>query len=284
MHQITGKTRLLGVIGDPVEHSRSPAMHNAAIATLGLDYLYLPFPVKADQLAEAVAGFEAIDLVGFNVTIPHKQAIMSFLAEISPLARTIGAVNTVWRTADKNWQGTNTDVVGFISPLQSLQRDWQQVRPTILGYGGAARAVAVGCAQLGCPEIAVIGRNEEKLTRFVASWQQSDLAGRVKAYSWDKLAELVSQSDLLVNTTPIGMWPHIDASPIEKTMQLKPTAIAYDLIYTPSPTRFLQQAQNQGAIALDGAEMLVQQGAAALQIWLDREVPVDVMRQAMLPG
>lgn len=282
MQQITGTTKLLGVIGDPVEHSLSPVMHNAAIAHLELDYVYLPFPVQSKNLSQAIAGFEAIGLVGFNATIPHKQTLIALLAEISPVARTVGAVNTVWYTK-AGWQGTNTDVEGFMAPLKRLNRDWQQINPVILGNGGAARAVVVGCAQLGCRQIRVAGRSWEKLNQFQTSWQDKQLPAALSVHSWEEISDLVADTELLINTTPIGMSPHAERSPIDSAVleRLKPGAIAYDLIYTPSPTRFLRQAQNQGATIFDGLEMLIHQGAAALQLWLQRPVPVEVMRQAI---
>jgi shikimate dehydrogenase len=165
MPLITGKTKLLGVIGDPVEHSLSPVMHNAALTQMSLDYIYLPLPVRTADLGVAIAGFAAIGLVGFSVTIPHKQAIISLLSEVSAEAKVVGAVNTVWRT-ETGWSGTNTDVEGFIAPLQALHRDWSQIEPVILGNGGAARAVVVGCSQLGCCEIHVVGRDVQKLSQF----------------------------------------------------------------------------------------------------------------------
>lgn len=279
---IKGTTKLLGVIGDPVEHSLSPVMHNAAIAHLNLDYIYLPFPIKAADLSAAVAGFAAIGLVGFNITIPHKQAIIPLLTEISPTAEMVGAVNTVWRTKT-GWSGTNTDVEGFIAPLKTLPRDWSQVTPVILGNGGASRAVVVGCSQLGCPEIKVVGRNWDKLRQFKQSWQNSPLQSEVKIHRREELEALVSQTELLINTTPVGMYPQVEKSLLsaELMAKLSPDAIAYDLIYTPSPTKFLQLAQKTGATAIDGLEMLVQQGAAALQIWLQQPVPVEVMRQSL---
>ncbi|MGK7877847.1 MAG: shikimate dehydrogenase [Xenococcaceae cyanobacterium] len=279
---ITGKTKILGVIGDPVEHSLSPVMHNAVIAHLDLDYVYLPLPVKREDLGKAIAGFEAIGLVGFNVTIPHKQAILPMLSEVSPVAQMVGATNTIWRT-EGGWSGTNTDVEGFLAPLKTKSRSWSQIAPVILGNGGAARAVVAGCAQLGCPEIHVIGRNQQKLEQFQQSWHNSHLQGALKVHSWSELPLLVSQTELLVNATPIGMYPNIEQCPLDAALmeKLQPGAIAYDLIYTPNPTQFLKQAQKQGAIAIDGLEMLVQQGAAALQIWLQQPVPVDVMRVAL---
>ncbi|NJK99462.1 MAG: shikimate dehydrogenase [Spirulinaceae cyanobacterium SM2_1_0] len=285
MQIITGTTQLLGVIGDPVQHSRSPLMHNAAIAQLGVDFVYLPLPVKANDLATALLGFVAIGLRGFNITIPHKQAILPFLQEISPVAAAIGAVNTVWRTAD-GWAGTNTDAVGFIAPLRELERDWSTVPVLILGCGGAARAVVAGCAELGCPKIAVAGRDPAKLAAFAASWQDSPWSPTLQIIPWSDLATVLPATQLLVNATPLGMAPQVEQSPLTVTaLQKLPTsAIAYDLIYTPRPTQFLKLAQQQGFVTIDGSEMLVQQGAAALQIWLDQAVPVAVMRAALLTG
>ena len=315
---ITGKTKLLGVIGHPVEHSLSPVMHNAAIATLGLDYVYLPLPVKPEDLQVALAGFAAIGIVGFNATIPHKQAIIPLLSNVSPIAQAVGAVNTVWRT-ETGWSGTNTDVEGFLAPLIDLSprppllteergrnnfssslleeergrnnfsssiesQNWSDKVAVILGYGGAARAVVAGCTQLGIGKIKVIGRNQQKLTDFIASWDKSELSVSSSAHNWEELPGLISQADLLVNTTPVGMYPRVNESPVsvEEMANLRSGAIAYDLIYTPNPTLFLQLAKQRGAIAIDGLEMLVQQGAAALKIWLQQsQVPVEVMRQSL---
>lgn len=283
-NKITGKTKLLGVIGHPVEHSLSPVMHNAAIAQLGLDYIYLPFPIEPQNLEVAIAGFAAVGVVGFNVTIPHKQAIIPLLSEITPLAQTIGAVNTVSRQNNK-WVGTNTDIEGFIAPLQTTyKQDWSQKVAVILGNGGAARAVVAGCIQLGFAQIHVVGRNMQRLQEFRNSWSNSSLADKFQVHQWEELPKLIPQANLLVNTTPIGMYPKVDESPlsVEEIANLPTGAIAYDLIYIPKPTQFLQQAEKQGAIAIDGLEMLVQQGVAALKIWLQQEtLPVEVMRQAL---
>ena len=279
---ITGSTRLLGVMGHPVEHSLSPIMHNAAIAHLGADFVYIPLPVAPDNLPKAIAGLEALGVRGFNLTIPHKQAIMPMLAEVSELAQAIGAVNTVWWTP-QGWSGTNTDVAGFLAPLEALGRDWRSTTAVVLGNGGAARAVVAGCGQLGCQTTYVVGRSADKLAQFQQSWQGSPLAGNLQVRPWEQLADCLAEADLIVNTTPIGMTPHPDASPLDAALaaQIRPGAIAYDLIYTPSPTRFLQQAEAQGAIAIDGLEMLICQGAAGLEIWLEQPVPVAVMRQAL---
>ncbi|HTL87837.1 MAG TPA: shikimate dehydrogenase [Leptolyngbya sp.] len=283
MNRITGKTKLLGVIGDPIEHSLSPIMHNAAIEQMQLDLIYLPFRIQPSDLEAAIAGLSAIDLQGFSVTIPHKQAIMPLLSEITEVATTIGAVNTVWRS-DQGWKGTNTDIVGFVAPLKTrmrsaVQASWNSSIAVILGNGGAARAVVAGCAELGFAEIHVVGRNAAKLQEFARSWALDSLS----VHPWDQLSTVLPRADLIVNTTPIGMSPNVDQSPLtdQQANQIKSGAIAYDLIYVPNPTRFLQQAQQQGAETIDGSEMLVQQGAAALEIWTRKPVPDAVMRDAL---
>jgi shikimate dehydrogenase len=288
---ITGKTKLLGVIGYPVEHSLSPLMHNAAIQAINdqqpqqnlIDYIYLPFSIKPEDLNTAIAGFSAIGVQGFNITIPHKQTIIPLLSEVSDIAQAVGAVNTVYKT-NKGWAGTNTDVTGFLAPLQTYNWDWHQKVALILGNGGASRAVVAGCAQLGFAEIHVIGRSMEKLAAFQQSWLNSPLPINLVVHKWEELSSLISQVDLLVNTTPIGMYPKIQESPVDENMfdKLSSAAIVYDLIYVPRPTKFLRQAQVRGAIAIDGLEMLVQQGAAALELWLQQFVPVDVMRYSLL--
>jgi shikimate dehydrogenase len=280
--KITGSTKLLGVIGHPVTHSLSPLMHNAAIAALGLDYVYVALPIAPERLGEGLAGLAAIGVVGFNITIPHKQTVMTYLAEVSDLARAIGAVNTVWQTPN-GWHGTNTDVAGFIAPLQAMGRDWAEASVVCLGNGGAARAVVAGAHQLGCRSIQVFGRSPEKLAQFQHSWQSSPIGDKLSVHALGDLASAIATADLIVNTTPIGMQPNVDASPLSpaETLAIRSGTIVYDLIYVPRPTQLLQQAQSQGAIVVDGLEMLVQQGAAALQIWTEADIPIDIMRQTL---
>lgn len=280
---ITGKTSLLGVIGYPISHSLSPVMHNAAIDYLGLNYVYVPLPIKPDHLATAVAGLAAIGLRGFNVTIPHKQAIMPLLTAVSPLAQAVGAVNTVWWT-DTGWHGTNTDVAGFLSPLRSQEQDWTTMDALILGNGGAARAVVAGCGELGCSRIHIVGRDPQKLQAFVDSWAATPIADRLSIHPWETLPGLLPTAGLVVNTTPVGMAPQVDASPLDALAldALRPGTIVYDLIYTPRPTLLLRQAADRGAIVLDGLDMLVCQGAAALEIWIQQPAPLEIMGQALL--
>lgn len=289
MFEITGATKLLGVMGYPIEHSLSPVMHNAALQALAtqhsqafLEYVYIPWPVTADALPAVVSSLRELGCCGFNITIPHKQTIMPLLAETTAIAKAVGAVNTVWPTAS-GWAGTNTDVQGFLSPLQAMERDWSTLTPCILGCGGAARAVIAGCSQLGCDQVHIVGRQISKLEQLQATCAAT-LSLDIKIHLWEDLAGLLPSSALLINTTPVGMSPHTQVSPLSAVEidRLPMDAIVYDLIYNPNPTLLLKLTQASGRLAITGVEMLVQQGAAALSLWLGQPAPVDVMRQALL--
>ena len=279
---LNGATQVWGIIGYPIEHSLSPPMQNAALAELGINGVYVPFAVEPAALESAIAGLWSLGVQGFNVTIPHKQAVMSQLATVTEIGQAVGAVNTLWRT-DQGWAGTNTDVTGFIAPLKSGDRPWADARVVILGNGGAAWAVVAGCITLGCQDIWVIGRSDDKLEAFVQSWQNSPLQPTLQTGLNLDLDALLPETMLLVNTTPVGMHPEISMSPVTATQlsQRPASAITYDLIDTPRPTQFLQLAAQRGLQTIDGVEMLVQQGAAALEIWTQQTPPIDTMRQTL---
>ncbi len=275
--RISGSTQLLGLIGDPVAHSLSPAMHNAALAAMGEDYCYVPFPVAAERLAVAVAGLAAIGVRGFNVTIPHKQAILPLLSQVEARAAKVGAVNTVYALPEGGWGGTNTDIDGFVQPLLGLEKG---IPTLILGSGGAARAAIQGCLELGLGPVRVVGRSPEKLRALQQTWPQ------VETLSWAELDRHLPKTSLVVNTTPVGM--HKPGSPAElsplsrEQLRLLPAgAVVYDLIYVPDPTPLLRMAAELGHTPISGLEMLIHQGAKALSLWLGgKPVPVEVMRQA----
>ena len=281
---INGATQLLGLIGDPVAHSLSPAMHNAALARMGVNAVYLPFPVKTEGVGTALVGLAAIGVKGINVTIPHKQTVLPFLTEITDTARQVGAVNTLYPIQQGGWGGTNTDVSGFLHPLRQLERPWSQSTALILGSGGAGRAAIQGCFELGFQQVIAIGRSPERLLSLTTTWPQ------LKTATWQELTHWLPQTLLVVNATPLGMLSEANPDAVLQTplsepqlAQLPATAIAYDLVYIPKPTTFLKLAAARGLVAIDGLEMLVQQGAIALSLWLgERDVPVDAMRDAAL--
>ena len=280
---ILGTTKILGVMGFPVSHSLSPVMHNAAIAAMGLDYVYVPLSIPVQNLPAAIAGIKAIESVqGFNLTIPHKVEVIPLLDEVIPIALAVGAVNTVKCVGDR-LVGTNTDVAGFLEPLKQLQCDWKNMPAIILGGGGAAKAVVAACLELGCPMIHVVGRDPKKLKKFHGTMTSQLRDYNLRVHPWSSIPHLLEVVGIVINATPIGMGSDPHTPITEAEMALLPShAIAYDLIYTPRPTKFLQMASARGLKAIDGLEMLIHQGAIALEFWLDQPVPIDVMRQALI--
>jgi shikimate dehydrogenase len=270
-------------MGFPVSHSLSPVMHNAAIAAMGLDYVYVPFPIPVADLPAAIAGLKAIQSVqGFNLTIPHKVEVIPLLDQVMPIALSVGAVNTVKRVGDR-WVGTNTDVAGFLEPLKQLKCDWKTMPAVILGSGGAAKAVVAACLELGCPIIHVVGRDPKKIKKFHGTMTSQLHDFNLRVHPWTSIPHLLEIAGIIINATPIGMAsdPNTPISEVEMAL-LPDSAIAYDLIYTPRPTKFLQIAAARGLKAIDGLEMLINQGAIALEFWLDRPVPIEIMRQALI--
>jgi shikimate dehydrogenase len=280
---ILGTTKILGVMGFPVSHSLSPVMHNAAIASMGFDYVYVPFPIPVEDLPAAIAGLKAIQSVqGFNLTIPHKVEVIPLLDEVLPIAKAVGAVNTVKRVGDR-WVGTNTDVAGFLSPLKQLNCDWGNSPAVILGSGGAAKAVVAACLELGCPVIHVVGRDSKKMKKFHGAMTSQLHDYNLRVHPWTSIPHLLEVAGIVINATPIGMASDPNTPISEAEMDLLPDqAIVYDLIYTPRPTKFLQIAAARGLKAIDGLEMLINQGAIGLEFWLDQPVPIEIMRQALI--
>jgi shikimate dehydrogenase len=288
---IDGHTALLGVLGDPVRHSLSPALHNAALRELGLNWVYLALPAPPEQLPAVVQGLEAMGCRGLSVTIPHKHSVAALAAELSPLAQRLGAVNTLVPRPQGGWFGTNTDVEGFLAPLRQAEHSWAGQRAVVLGCGGSARAVVAALVELGLGSIQVAGRRAESREAFVAACRP--WAPQLQGLAWDgtaALAAALAGADLVVNTTPVGMASATDPaaagrSPLSpaELEALPAGAWVYDLIYTPRPTALLQAAAARGCPTLDGLEMLVQQGAAALRLWSGQEaMPLEAMRTAVV--
>ncbi|MDA7432810.1 shikimate dehydrogenase [Synechococcus sp. AH-601-N23] len=281
---INGDTGLVGLLGNPVRHSLSPAMHNAALQALQLNWSYLALPCTSQNLQEVLQGLRAVNCRGLNVTIPHKQDVATLCQELSPLAKRLGAVNTLIPIDSGGWHGTNTDVEGFLTPLGE-ESSWNNRHGVILGCGGSARAVAAGLQRLRLASITVIGRRPEVLDEFIADLHHNDAPLTPCLHSSPILASLIEQADLVVNTTPVGMAQHGDAQafPLGEAVwsHLQESAVLYDLVYTPRPTAWLRWGQSRGQQCIDGLDMLVQQGAASLRLWSDRnDVPVETMRRA----
>lgn len=278
---ISGHTTLVGVIGWPVKHSLSPPMHNAAFAELGLEWAYVPLPVYPDHVAEAVRGLRALGFAGANVTVPHKQAVLAHLDDVSRAAQVIGAVNTIV-VRDGSLYGDNTDASGFITSLREVDFDPAGTYCALLGAGGAARAVAHGLADAGALQVCVYNRTFSRardLCRDMAKFY-SDV--RFEPAPLGELTAIGDETDLVVNATSLGMWPDTETSPWPGEVPVPGHLTVCDVVYTPQDTLFLTQARAVGAETVNGLGMLVHQGAAAFEMWTGRPAPVETMRQACL--
>ncbi|MBF0182487.1 MAG: shikimate dehydrogenase [Magnetococcales bacterium] len=265
---IDGKTRLLGVIGDPVRHSLSPAMHNLACAELGLNYCYLPMHVAPENLRKAVEGMRAIGMVGFNATIPHKEALVPMMDELDPVAAMIGAVNTVAIAPDGRLRGYNTDVYGFTTALRAAcDLSLADAAVVVLGAGGAARGVVAGLREMGVGRIVVVNRTESRAVALAESGQ-----GAVEAASWSALPGVLEGCRLLVNTTSLGL-SGVGAGALDLA-PLPDGAFVYDIVYSPPETPLMVAARARGLRAENGLGMLIHQGARAFEIWTGRQMPV----------
>lgn len=276
---IKGTTKNLGVMGWPIAHSLSPVLQNAAIEEAGLDYVYISLPVPPEKLKEAVAGLRAMQFTGWNVTIPHKQAIMAELDAVDEDARIIGAVNTVVNR-DGHLTGYNTDCIGFMQPLAQQGFLPKGKEATILGAGGAARAVIWGLLRAKVKRITLGVRNPAKAARLA---EEFAAYGEIQVLHWEDsaFAEHLAVTDLLVNTTPLGMYPHVEGMPPVDWTKLKKDALVYDIIYTPERTRFLSEAQAHGHAIINGEGMLAGQGAAAFTLWTGVAPDIALMKRAL---
>lgn len=276
---ITGKTRNLGVMGWPIAHSLSPGMQQAAIAKAGADYSYIAMPVRPEQLAEAVTGLRVLQFRGWNVTIPHKQAIMALLDEIDADAQAIGAVNTVVND-EGSLKGYNTDVTGFLLPLREQGLELAGREAAVLGAGGAARAVLYGLLKSGVKTIHVGVRNPAKAQVLADSLAAY---GNIIVYDWNGEAfkAVLQGVSLLVNTTPLGMAPQVEAAPPVDWARVRQETFVYDIIYTPAETRFLAEARAHGCCTQNGERMLAGQGAEAFRLWTGKEADVGCMCEAL---
>lgn len=279
---ITGKTRVYGIFGYPVEHSASPLMQNAAFHARGLDCVYTPFPVSADRLGAAVAGCRAMGLAGLNITIPHKESVMEFLDEISSEAKLAAAVNTIVNH-DGRLTGYNTDGKGFLRSLEEEAGFRVQGKTVLLlGAGGASRGVAVQIALAGAKKVIIANRSQERATAIADLIEgHTEAAAGVTELTEKALAGVVPEADLIVNSTPLGMYPNTAEMPPLPVALVTDRHLVADLVYNPAHTALLQQAKAAGAATLGGLGMLLYQGAIAFELWTGEEAPVDVMRRAL---
>ena len=279
---ISGKTQILGVIGHPVEHTFSPVMHNAALQAMEMDCVYLAFHVHPDFLRQAIAAMRALKIRGLNVTVPYKQDVMEWIDEISAEARVIGAVNTIDNSGGR-LRGYNTDAFGVMESLRR-QGGLKEMPPQVvlLGAGGAARAILYGLLrQKEVEEILVLNRTVERAERLACDLDPGGERVRVGALEPGQ-QERIREAGLLINSTSVGMHPHVGVSPLEDCESLRAGMLVLDIVYNPLRTRLMEEAEAVGGKALNGLGMLVYQGARSFEIWTGEKPPVEEMMEAAL--
>ena len=278
--EINPKTQLCGLLGKPVEHSLSPAIHNAAFQTLNLNFVYLAFPVE--DLEGAIRGIRALgNLRGFSVTIPHKVAILPLLDGVEKTAKYIGSVNTVIKDRGK-LIGSNTDASGAIQALRQGGVALSGTRILMLGSGGAARAIAFGlCLEQQIEELTILGIDETERRTLAHDLRTKTQAKIVDGpLNPDTLRTALPEAQLLLHTTPIGMHPNIAASCVPKDL-LHPHLTVMDIVYNPLNTQLLKDAQAAGCRTIQGVEMFLHQAVGQFELWTGQSAPVDVMRNVL---
>ncbi len=280
-HPPTNTTKLFVLLGSPLGHSLSPPMHNLAFERLAMDCLYLPVEVSAKDLGAVFTELLKTNVYGFNITTPHKIAIKEYIDQIDPLASTIGAVNTILVKKDTTI-GYNTDGEGFI---QSLEREAgieaAGKRFCVLGCGGAARAIAMTLAAKDAEKILLHNRSQEKAVNLSVEINQK-ICSCARAVDKDPraVADAIEQSDILINTTSVGMFPQTKATPVDPAL-LRPGLVVADIVYNPQETALLTSARARGCRTLEGLGMLLYQGVEAFKIWTGKTPPVMAMRQIL---
>ena len=276
---ISGTTKLVGVWGHPVSHSRSPTMHNAALAALGLDWVYVPFGVAPENVGAAVEAVRALGLVGVNVTVPLKELVLPYLDEIDTDAARIGSVNTICNYGGR-LTGYSTDGAGFLRSLEEGGQETENRQVYLLGAGGSARAVAFALASRG--SVCTITNRTAARAEALAAEINAVYPGQAEAAGWGTGTKAF---DLLVNTTSVGMTPRVGEMPVLPPGVFDAKPFVYDLIYAPMQTRLLAEADAAGCGTMNGVKMLVQQGAVSLSLWTGlplSDIPTAVMERAVL--
>jgi shikimate dehydrogenase len=280
MMAISGKTRVCGVIGDPIEHTLSPTIHNAAFNHLGLDFVFLAFRVKAADLENALCGMRGLGIHGLNVTMPHKNAVIAYLNTMDTAVKFLGSANTILNE-DGKLSGFNTDGVGALKALRENGTELAEKKVLLLGAGGAAKAIAFSLVkEVG--ELVVLNRATEKAEelaeRLTGTLGKKVVGG---ALSPDAIAENLQDSDVLINATSVGMNPAANQS-IVAPQWLRSDLTVMDIVYNPVETKLAKDAKAAGARVISGVEMLIYQGAASFQIWTGLSAPIEVMRNAAI--
>ncbi|MFX1493473.1 MAG: shikimate dehydrogenase [Promethearchaeota archaeon] len=273
---ITACTKILCIIGHPIEHSMSPIMHNAAIQDLGLDYLYIAFDIPPNKLKEAIKGLKTLNIRGINVTLPYKEKVMKFIDKVDQTAQKIGAINTI-KNEDGLLIGRNTDAEGANKALFDAGCEITGKNVVLIGAGGAAKAILYSLAS-DTNKITIINRSEDRAKKLVNELKNKmDINIESKKYDEIILKEEISNADILINATPIGMFPMIDITPVSKKIIHKDLFV-FDLIYNPLETKLIKDSKEIGCQTLSGLDMLVNQGALAFEWWTNKKPNLELMK------
>lgn len=264
------------IIGDPVSHSLSPAMHNAAFKSLGLDYVYIAYRVAGSELEASIESLRSVKIAGFNVTIPHKTTVLQYLEEIDVLSSRAGAVNTVMSINGK-FKGFNTDIQGFVQPLLNRGINFNGMSVLLFGGGGSARAVVVSLSNVnGISKLVVANRTYRKSLELSKLAETNGLTSSVTKI--EEAKAMAKRFDLVVNATSVGLQSN---DSILERDDIDGSSIVYDLVYSPVVTKLLENAREKGATAIYGYEMLLEQGAQAFEIWTGLKAPIPAMKKAL---
>ena len=269
------RAALSACLGDPVDGNPTGVMQEAAFAACGLNWRYLTIRVKDGDLEQAFAGMKAMDFSCCNLTMPHKRTIIPLLDGLTQAAQIIGAVNTVFRDGDR-WLGENTDGKGFVRAMQKAGVALEGKRVTILGAGGAARAISVECALAGAASITVINRSKTNGTEL-AELINTHTPARAQYLPWTPAMKIPADTQILVNATCVGLHPNVTDKPDIDYSTIQPDMVVSDVVFNPVDPLFLQEARKRGARTVSGIGMLVQQGALAFTLWTGKEAPEQVM-------
>ncbi len=276
---VKGTTKIVGLIGNPVSHSLSPSMHNSAFRAMQMDWAYLPLHVQPGNLRDAVRGLCSLGFLGVNVTVPYKEKVLPFLDGLSNEAEGIGAVNTI-SVVEGRFLGDNTDWSGFLRDLAEIGFDPRGSKALILGSGGSARAIAYALLSEGA-SVTICGRDSVAVGLLVGQFRKLFPGKLTEPLTYEKLHDLRIEADIIVNTTPLGMAPHIGLSPWPEGVAFPDCAIVYDLVYNPPKTRFIEMSEANGIKAVNGLGMLIHQAALAFEIWTGASAPLEIMRKAV---
>ena len=275
--KITGRTNVVGLIGNPVEHSFSPPMHNAAFRALNLDYVYVTFDVEPSNLKKSIEGAFSLNIKGLNVTIPHKIEVMKYLNDLDEIAQLIGAVNTI---DFKNLKGYNTDGIGAIKAIEEVE-SIKNKNVVIAGAGGASRAISFYIAKYDADKLTILNRNVSKAEKLSCDVSNSQLIDDVSFDSISQIESYLDDADILIDTTPVGMDPHINDEPIVTAENMHEDLVVFDAVYNPNETVLIKQAIKAGARPVYGIKMLLYQGAESFKIWTGVDAPIDIMDDAL---